>query len=363
MSSVTSTTSTTNTAATTSKTNSNTTSNTTPPTYNENLATSYEKGAQVVYNGKIFEKITEAGKVATSYQNGQAVPTVPLYDAANWKDLGYVESKNNGSFPGDTAKDEDTSKKDPNALDNQAFMKLFLEQLKNQDPTAPMETQEILTQTAQLTQVEAQEKMKTAMESMTKAMTSMQETNEKTIEAQEKMIESQTKMLESLGALSNSIQNSSVLNGYNAISVIGKIAETGYNSLTIDNNEKITFSLYFDKPIDASKGTPKITINSINEDGTINQVVKEIDLKAYDGQSGYIEFEWDTKDSKGNYVNKGTYSFSAEYNLDSTTNKYLTTELGRGEVSSVLFDNGAPYLKLGEMIVPITYAQSFTPKS
>lgn len=36
-------------------------------------------------------------------------------------------------------------------------MKLFLEQLKNQDPTAPMETDKIITQTAQLTQVEMQE--------------------------------------------------------------------------------------------------------------------------------------------------------------------------------------------------------------
>ena len=67
-------------------------------------------------------------------------------------------------------KDESTT--GGNSLSNEAFMRLFLEQLKNQDPTAPMETQEILTQTAQLTQVEAQEKMKTAMEKMTSAMES-----------------------------------------------------------------------------------------------------------------------------------------------------------------------------------------------
>lgn len=265
-------------------------------------------------------------------------------------------------------KDESTT--GGNSLSNEAFMRLFLEQLKNQDPTAPMETQEILTQTAQLTQVEAQEKMKAAMEKMTSAMESMQETNEKTIEAQEKMIESQKKMLESLGLLSDSIQDSNILSGYNAIGVIGKIAETGLNTIALEKNETTKFSLYFDEPIDASKGDPKITIvtkkvttGSDGKESEEKTIVKEISLKDYDGQSGWIDFEWDTKDSGGSYVKAGDYTISAEYNLDATTNKYLSTELGRGEVQSVLYDKGVPYLKLGEMVIPITYAHTFQPKS
>lgn len=261
--------------------------------------------------------------------------------------------------------DENT---DRNSLSNEAFMRLFLEQLKNQDPTAPMETQEILTQTAQLTQVEAQEKMKTAMEKMTSAMESMQETNQKTIEAQEKMIESQNKMLESLGILSDSIQDSSILSGYNSIGLIGKIAETGLNTITIEKNEKVEFGLYFDEPIDASKGNPKITITTqkVGTDGNTSDdrtIVKEIDISQYDGQSGWITFEWDTKDDGGSYVKAGDYTITAEYNLDSTTNQYKTTELGRGEVTSVMFDQGIPYLKLGEMVIPITYAHTFQSKS
>ncbi|MDE7175409.1 MAG: flagellar biosynthesis protein FlgD [Helicobacter sp.] len=265
-------------------------------------------------------------------------------------------------------KDESTT--GGNSLSNEAFMRLFLEQLKNQDPTAPMETQEILTQTAQLTQVEAQEKMKTAMEKMTSAMESMQETNQKTIESQEKMIESQQKMLESLGLLSDSIMDSNILNGYNSVSVIGKMAETGLDTITIEKNDKVEFGLYFDEPIDASRGNPKITIVSntvVKGDGEKEEVektiVKEIDLSAYDGQSGWITFEWDTKDDGGTYVKAGDYTITAEYNLDSTTNKYLETSMGRGEVQSVIFDQGVPYVKLGEMIVPITYVYSFEPKS
>ena len=269
-------------------------------------------------------------------------------------------------FPGDTPiiKDEE---EDNNGLGTEAFMRLFLEQLKNQDPTAPMETQEILTQTAQLTQVEAQTQMKNAMEQMTTTMQSMQETNEKTIEAQQKLIETQEKMLETMGVLAGSIQDSSIIGGYNTVGMIGNIAETPYTALKVEKNEAIDFELYFDEPIDPTKGQPKITITDKD-----NNVIREIDLAAQDeegnyiylNKEGYVEFEWDTRDSKGNFVANGDYTVKAEYNLDSTTNQYKETQLGRGEVQSILFDAGVPYVKLGDhLTVPIIYVTSYYKKT
>ena len=72
-------------------------------------------------------------------------------------------------FPGDTPiiKDEE---EDNNGLGTEAFMRLFLEQLKNQDPTAPMETDTLITQTAQLTQVEMLEQNKKTMMEVDDAM-------------------------------------------------------------------------------------------------------------------------------------------------------------------------------------------------
>ncbi|MDE5591456.1 MAG: flagellar biosynthesis protein FlgD [Helicobacter sp.] len=269
-------------------------------------------------------------------------------------------------FPGDTPLPGKPSSTGGNTLNNEAFMKLFLEQLKNQDPTAPMDTKEILTQTAQLTQVEAQEKMKTAMEKMTAAMDSMQKTNEKTIQAQEKLTQTQENMLKTMQTLTNSITDGNVLSGYNAVDVIGKIAETPYSAITISNNDRVNFSLYFDEPIDTSKGNPKITITARVKDAQGNDsvvTIKEIDLQAYNGASGYLNFEWDTRDSQGNFVKAGEYSIAAEYNLNSTTNKYLTTQLGRGEIRSVVYDKGVPYIKLGDdFIVPITSVQTFYSK-
>ena len=268
-------------------------------------------------------------------------------------------SGNGNTMPGDKPVDKEDKPTGGNALSNEAFMRLFLEQLKNQDPTAPMETQEILTQTAQLTQVEAQEKMKTAMEKMTSAMTSMQETNNKTIEAQEKLIESQKGMLDSLKALADNIKTGNVLNGYNAIGVIGKIAETGYPYMEVTKNETQKFNLYFDEKIDFSKGKPKITIMDEKKN-----IIKEFELdEKYDGKQGYVELEWDTRDSKGNYVAKGGYSISAEYNTDKATNKPLRTEIGRGEVQSVMYEKGVPFIKLGDhFVVPIDLAHTFYPK-
>lgn len=314
--------------------------------------------------------VTNSTATQGSYQQPTSKSTQNASNTANNKETEETkkESWKNPLDDKEIPKTDETT--GGNSLSNEAFMRLFLEQLKNQDPTAPMETQEILTQTAQLTQVEAQEKMKTAMEKMTNAMESMQKTNEKTIEAQEKMVESQQKILESFGLLVENIQDTNILSGYNAIGIIGKIADTSLNAITIEKNEKVKFSLYFDEPIDASKGNPKISIISekvkTDEKGNESKdktLVREIDLRQYNGKSGWITFEWDTKDSSGGYVKAGDYKISAEYNLDSTTNKYLETQLGRGEVQSVLYDQGVPYLKLGEMVVPITYAHTFEPKS
>ena len=56
--------------------------------------------------------------------------------------------------------------KDKTQLDNEGFLKLLLEQMRNQDPSSPMDSATILTQTTQLAQIQtAQEQIATARES------------------------------------------------------------------------------------------------------------------------------------------------------------------------------------------------------
>ncbi|WP_208378252.1 flagellar hook assembly protein FlgD [Helicobacter pylori] len=241
-----------------------------------------------------------------------------------------------------------------NGLDKNAFMKLFLEQLKNQDPTAPMETDKIITQTAQLTQVEMQEENKKTMQEVASAMKSNKETNESLKDFQGALkdtMENLNKGMDDSLKANNALREVSALN---SVSMIGKIAETDVSGANFDGNNKLSFSLFFDEKINASKGAPAIQI--LNEN---NELVKTIPLKDYNGQKGYINFEWDGTNEKGEKVPKGNYKIKAEYNLDSQSKQYLQTRIGRGEVESVIFDKGKPMLRMGEMILPIDSAIEF----
>lgn len=241
-----------------------------------------------------------------------------------------------------------------NELDNDAFMRLFLEQLKNQDPTAPMETDKIITQTAQLTQVEMQEQNKKTMVEVAEAMKSTQETNKE-------LKEFQAQMKESLEALNLGMQENAKtttataqLNALNSVAMIGKVAETDVFGVNLERGKSVKFSIYFDQKIDPNKGEPKVYIFNAN-----NEMVKTIPLQNKAGKQGYLEFAWDGLDENGRQLDSGSYNIRAEYNLDDTSKQYHTARVGRGEVQSIIFDKGAPMLRMGDMILPLESAIEF----
>ena len=242
-------------------------------------------------------------------------------------------------------------KEDPNKLDNTAFMRLFLEQLKNQDPTSPMETDKIITQTAQLTQVEMQEQVKKTMIEMAEAMKSTQDTNKELKNLQGDIKIALDNLAQSFGKNSvDSMQNNANPNG---VEMIGKIAETKINGLNIAENMRSDFELYFDEPIDATKGTPKLIIMNENK-----EIVREIDISDYNGRSGYLPFSFDSRDNNGQNLPSGAYNIIAQYNYK-PDGSFNLARIGRGEVQSVIFDNGKAHLRLGELIVPLDDALEF----
>lgn len=236
-------------------------------------------------------------------------------------------------------------------LDNDAFMRLFLEQLKNQDPTSPMETDKIIAQTAQLTQVEMQEQTKQTMIEVANAMKSTQATN-----AELKNLQGDMKStLESLVAAFGNGESSREAT-INSVGMIGKIAQTTRETVRLEEGKPLNFELYFDEPID-TKST-SATLLLLDPAGA---VVREVDLSKYGGQSGYVGFSLEPTNSAGEPLKSGDYAVVANYNhrMDGS---HSVAKIGRGEITSVVLEGGKPSLRLGKMLVPLDEAVEFMQK-
>jgi len=189
-------------------------------------------------------------------------------------------------------------------LDKDAFMKLFLAQLKMQDPTNPMDTDKMLEQTAYLSTMEMNNNMQKSLDNLSKTLTSA--------------------------------------NQFSTLSAIGKMADTGNRYVNVTDDDKSTsFDLYFGD--DISSG------NVIIKDKSGN-IVKTFPLEAH--TKGVLNFDWDLTDNNGQRVKSDTYEVTAEYTTPDGSTKQ--TALGAYPIESIRFENGEPYAKLGSNYVPFS---------
>lgn len=119
----------------------------------------------------------------------------------------------------------------PNAtLDKDAFLKLLLIELQHQDPTDPMDSDKMLTQTSQLSALEMQQNTNTTMQ----------------------------KMVETMQLLSNSFSTSM---STSAIGAIGKMATVSDNKIKLTgSDEVIALKMYLPEDSDENGVTLKYTI-------------------------------------------------------------------------------------------------------
>ncbi len=94
-------------------------------------------------------------------------------------------------------------------------MTLLLVELQNQDPTEPMDSEKILTQTSQLAGLEASENTNKALEDLAASLSSTQQ--------------------------------------FSTIAAIGKTADLGSNAIVLEEGSASTFEVYF--PSDIQQGT------------------------------------------------------------------------------------------------------------
>jgi flagellar basal-body rod modification protein FlgD len=212
-----------------------------------------------------------------------------------------------GNNAATTASSQTTNPK--GVLGKDDFLKLLLLELKYQDPTSPMDSEKILSQTSQLATLESAEN-----------------TNK------------------SLSTLATSLAASMQLSG---ISAIGKIADTGSNAVALTKGKNVDFQIYY--PDDVTTGK----INIMDVDG---KVLRTLNVGAT--SAGVAKFTWDGKGNDGSALSEGTYYVDSSYaKTDGSTG---STRIGRYPIESIKFDGGKTLAKLGTSYVDFSSIKEIT---
>lgn len=208
---------------------------------------------------------------------------------------------------------ESVVQEDKSILGKDDFMKLLLVELQHQDPTEPMDSEKILTQTSQLASLESAENTNKALEGLASSLANQQE--------------------------------------FSTIAAIGKRADLGSDGIKHDEGSVSSFEIYF--PEEIAKGSVDVTdlegnaIASIPIEMPVDANGDPLDKR----EAGVYQFDWDGRDAQGNVVESGIYRVnSTYYSPDGTQNK---TRLGAYPIESVRFEDGKALVKLGSNYVPL----------
>lgn len=196
---------------------------------------------------------------------------------------------------GSAANNSGSTKKADESMGKDAFLKLLVTQLENQDPLNPTDNTEFVAQLAQFSSLEGITNLNTSMDGMSENMTALQ--------------------------------------NYGSTSLIGRFVKAEGSRFEYSNSPvEIGYSL----PEDSSSAVLTITNSS-------GKVVRDVDLGPV--KAGSYETSWDGRDNSGAEVTQGSYGFSVEARNKKTlveTKTYVT-----GPVTGVSLDSGIADLVVG----------------
>jgi len=187
-------------------------------------------------------------------------------------------------------------------LDKDDFLKLLLVELQHQDPTDPMDSDKILSQTTQLATMESARNTQDALDKLSQAMA--RDTS------------------------------------FGAVNAIGKMADLGSAEIFMAESGGVSFDIHFQD--DIREGV--IYISDVN-----GNVVKRVGLDEQPG--GTLSFDWDGTNDGGARVAAGTYYVHAEYK--NKTGEDKITRVGYYPITSVKFDEGKTFARLGGNYIEI----------
>lgn len=169
------------------------------------------------------------------------------------------------------------------------FLALMLAQLKNQDPTSPVDSHTFLNQLAQLSQVQGITQLNTSFSALSNSLTSSQALQASSLLGRKALVSSSTATLAANGTLSGAV----------------KVPQT----------------------------TSLVVLNITDSSGAL---VRQIDLGAQ--SAGLANFSWDGKAGNGAQAPAGTYTLSAQF--AGAASGTAATTLVNGTVESVSMGAG-----------------------
>lgn len=180
-----------------------------------------------------------------------------------------------------------------NTLGKDDFLKLFVTQMQNQDPTKPMDSSQLTAQLAQFSSLEQLNNISTQMKDLL--------------------------------TYQNSLQNT-MTTGF-----IGKQVKISGDSVKLINgNAGINYSL--------SADAAKVKVSIYDSAGNL---VREAGIGQQ--KAGSNIYAWDGKGNSGNTLPDGQYKFKVE-SLDASGNAVTTTTMTYGNVTGITFENNTTYL-------------------
>lgn len=188
-------------------------------------------------------------------------------------------------------------------VDKQEFLLLFIEQLKNQDPLAPMEPDQL---TAQLAQFSTVEQLTAANEKLA----ALTDTTQKTIT---------TAML----------------------SMLGKDVEFQGDQLQLDDGEATGIHYTIGSDVAAMVATIR------NAQGNVVDVV---DIGAQ--KAGSYDFAWDGRGKNGAVLPNGTYTVDIAAQIEKGDDPLGVITLARGRVDGVDLSSDPPTLSVNGQAIP-----------
>jgi len=176
------------------------------------------------------------------------------------------------------------------------FLTLMLAQLKNQDPTSPVDSNTFLTQLAQLSEVQGITQLNTSFSSLSSSMSASQ-----------------------------ALQASSLL---------------GHQALVTSPTAQLAANGTVTGAVNVPQTTSSVVLSIADGSGT---VVRTIGLGAQ--SAGLANYSWDGKESNGSQAPPGTYTLSVAYAGQTKTSAAATT-LVNGTVESVSMGAGSAGMTL-----------------